>query len=123
MKRIGAYGTLKKDFWNHHYIGKGAFVGEYKINGSMFMVSSYPVLFIGGEQRTYTLEVYDVNDIDFHRIQRLEQGYTQTVYETDDFGDVIIFVGNELFDRYNTPERLLESFDEAGIKAYEKLAA
>jgi gamma-glutamylcyclotransferase (GGCT)/AIG2-like uncharacterized protein YtfP len=67
------YGTLKRNFGNHHYLRNGEYLGKGRtqskyamyISGIPYVVKEQPVSFIHGE-------LYQVNSIQLERIDRLE---------------------------------------------------
>ena len=89
---IGVYGTLKKEFRNHFILEGSVFRGYDKVKGQLYDSNSdYPILTEGG--KLIDVELYDVNDITFEIINRLETrvGYDPVVKETVSGKNIIVF--------------------------------
>lgn len=81
---VACYGSLKKGYYNHSALGKDAeFMGNSSVSGVMYSNGSYPKLyhadmpfgeFEEDKQRDHVLEVYNVNDDAYRRIENMEVG-------------------------------------------------
>jgi gamma-glutamylcyclotransferase (GGCT)/AIG2-like uncharacterized protein YtfP len=86
MKLIACYGSLKKGYYNNSALGADAeFKGEHAVKGVMYSNGSYPKLyrtdedqtfesFNQGKERDHVLEVYEINDNAYRRIEPMEVG-------------------------------------------------
>jgi len=83
MKTFASYGSLRKGFWNHTRFGLGEPIATSTVKGSMFMNASlgYPWLFNEEDAKAmeakiidYTVELFDVDEEKFNRIDMMEQG-------------------------------------------------
>lgn len=63
MKKIAVYGTLRKGFGNHWFMGNSQLLGTTKTPAqfTMFDNGGFPFVFPSGETEI-TLEIYDVTD-------------------------------------------------------------
>ena len=103
MKRIAAYGSLRKGFHNHRWLGEQANLLEYTtVKGAMLLRSgSYPLLFKPEEApenttiQEHKIEIYEVDEKLFNRISTIEyaSGYKAETFEHPDetITDAIIF--------------------------------
>jgi gamma-glutamylcyclotransferase (GGCT)/AIG2-like uncharacterized protein YtfP len=70
--KLAVYGTLKKNFGNHHYLNNSKFIGEGTTK-EMFTLSVKGIPFVSKEPTSHIhVEVYDVNKEDFPAIDGLE---------------------------------------------------
>lgn len=106
MERIAVYGTLKKGFYNHRWLGENPkFLGTDTVSGSMYMRhESYPVLVIDGylpqgnyhgsefNRIAHEIEVYEVSDERYRAVAGMEMGagYDVTNIQTK-YGTASIF--------------------------------
>ena len=78
MKKIAVYGSLKKGMYNHSLLeNPGAqFVGteDLTIPFKMVPYSSFPALIPNDTDTTVHMEIYDVDDTVYRRVEHLE-GY------------------------------------------------
>lgn len=84
MKLIACYGSLKKGYYNNPALGTDAeFKGEHSVRAVMYSNGSYPKLyhpdcpgdpFEEDKQRNHVLEVYEINDNAYRRIENMELG-------------------------------------------------
>ena len=73
MKTIAVYGSLKKGKYNHLMIEDCVKVGDIKVRGTMYLVSSYPALIEEGDNE-YDAEVYEVPEDIYHSVRGMELG-------------------------------------------------
>ena len=61
---LAVYGTLKKGFPNHHFIGDSEFLGEHVTEPgyTMYSLGGFPAVVLGGETPIHT-EVYKVSSL------------------------------------------------------------
>lgn len=94
--KIAVYGSLKKGKYNHDLLGDAKFLGDIKVKGTLYLVSTYPVLLQG--ENEYDAEVYDVPEHNFNTVSRMEvmAGYVPTIVSTE-YGDVIVYYGGDYY--------------------------
>ena len=93
MLRLFVYGTLKKGFYNHGYLGKARLIGTAILRGyDMYTNGGFPYITKG--DGVVHGEVYEVtNEHDIKNIRMLESG-------SDETDVTIVFDGNSLEDEY-----------------------
>lgn len=106
---LAVYGTLKKGFPNHHFLGDSPFIGNYitEPQYTMYSLGGFPAITLGGDTAIYT-EMYDVKSFkDLRNIFMLEgykPGRERNMYElhmfTSPFGDAGIFVMENVNNHY-----------------------
>lgn len=122
MKLIACYGSLKKGHYNNAALGADAdFKGESKVRGVMYSNGSYPKLYnytIAGTAfphldqslaRDHVLEVYNIDDKHFARIDAMElgAGYVAEQIDTEWGPATIWYMPHEHFD---SSDKWVESY-------------
>lgn len=99
--KVAVYGSLKKGKYNHDLLGEAKYLGNIKVRGALYLVSTYPVLLSGDNE--YDAEVYDVPEKDFAAVNYMEvrAGYVPVKIETE-YGEVTVYYGGD----YYKPEEL-----------------
>lgn len=99
--KIAVYGSLKKGKYNHDLLGEAKYLGNIKVKGTLYLVSTYPVLLQG--ENEYDAEVYDVPESNFQAISSMEirAGYIPNIIDTE-YGEVVVYHGSD----YYKPEEL-----------------
>lgn len=103
MKRIGSYGSLRKGFWNHIRFGLGEPILTTTIKGAMFMNAAlgYPWLIDEKDAnfpkeliKEYPMEVYEINEDLYERINSMEinSGYKTVEKEIEGYPTTIWFI-------------------------------
>ena len=125
MKKIAVYGSLKKGFWNYdHFLKEANFLGESKIIGGMQMsMGSYPYLFESSEEQKfdteYVVEIYEVEDKIYERIDGMETGAGYYAKEIDTpYGTATIYYA--LGRLFNADKAMLEEYTRESVEAYRK---
>jgi gamma-glutamylcyclotransferase (GGCT)/AIG2-like uncharacterized protein YtfP len=102
---IATYGSLKKDFHNHHRLGPNPiYKGKSTIEGIMYLCGNYPHLYLENDypnlgeklKRNHEIEIYDISPEIHGEINSMEYGagYTMKLIDTE-FGQASIWI-NEL---------------------------
>lgn len=78
MKKIAVYGSLKKGAYNYRE-SMGEPIGHSTVRGSMFLASSYPVLYPPERSnpelvRIHAIELYEISDESYQSIHSMEIG-------------------------------------------------
>jgi gamma-glutamylcyclotransferase (GGCT)/AIG2-like uncharacterized protein YtfP len=81
MKTFASYGSLKKGYWNHDRYGLGEPIATSEVYGEMYVNPSlgYPHLYETSDEKPlanpkfYEVELYDIEDAIFNRIDMMEQ--------------------------------------------------
>ena len=89
MIKIGVYGSLKKGHYNNVMLKGKEPLEVKKIKGTMYRVSSYPVLMEYGDKE-YDLEIYEVDKETYLRIFHMEIGAGYRAVEMEDY---VVFYG------------------------------
>ena len=82
---IAVYGSLRKGFHNHHWLGiDPKFIGTDAILGQMYLCGAYPHFRPDPEGRSYKIEIYDIPEYVLDGIKRGEEscGYEQKEIQT-----------------------------------------
>lgn len=104
MKLIACYGSLKKGYYNNPALGGDAeFMGEAAVRAVMYSNGSYPKLYHStghkvidqfdlSKTREHVLEVYNINEKAYRRIENMElgAGYVTETIETP-YGEASIW--------------------------------
>jgi gamma-glutamylcyclotransferase (GGCT)/AIG2-like uncharacterized protein YtfP len=118
MKYIGAYGSLKKGFYNHPCLEGCPLVGESVIRGTMFLIGgSYPKLFDLGlfdpeYDREHIIEIYEAPEAVYAQITGMERGagYYEKVIKVDG-KEVVVYLGNkEDAERFSSMANYIEAY-------------
>lgn len=74
--RVAVYGSLRQGMGNHRLLENSKFLGKDKLDGFiMYSLGGFPCIrTVFPEGNTITVEVYEVDDATFERLDRLE-GY------------------------------------------------
>lgn len=119
MKLIACYGSLKKGYYNHGWLGEGAeFKGIYSVRGVMYSNGAYPKLYkIDPEslketnlrERDYVVEVYEISEPKFNGIEMMElgAGYVTEHIETPYGLAAIWYMPHE---RFSSHDKWVESY-------------
>ena len=128
MKLIACYGSLKKGHYNNPALGTDAeFKGEHSVRAVMYSNGSYPKLYHPltifhehrlhendgaygeGLVRDHVLEVYEINDNAYRRIESMElgAGYVTEQIETPYGLAAIWYMPHEHF---NNRDKWVESY-------------
>lgn len=87
MRRIATYGTLKRGFYNNYLLGPDAkFVGEGTFPGTIWCEKGqgYPRAVVDTNDimdDIVHVEVYDIDDLHFDMIDRLERAFAYEAVE------------------------------------------
>ena len=112
MYIIATYGSLRKGFHNHKWLGKAKLLGTSKIKGIMQLVQgAYPFLFHKNEIKTdkeeleHKIEIYQVDKEVYEYINEIEtqSGYKAETLETP-FGKATIWITNPVWYNDTTPD-------------------
>lgn len=78
MKKIAVYGSLRKGMYNHPLLGDSPLLETTEVNLPFKMVSmgAFPALKMDNELHTIVVEIYEVDEPTYKRVERLE-GYPQ----------------------------------------------
>lgn len=78
MKKIAVYGSLRKGMYNHPLLGDSSLLETVEVNLPFKMVSlgSFPALKMDNELHPIVVEIYEVDEPTYKRVERLE-GYPQ----------------------------------------------
>lgn len=125
MKLIACYGSLKKGYYNNPALGTDAeFKGKHSVRAVMYSNGSYPKLYhewelkdlqcdckeCGGsdgkaflDARNHVLEVYEINDRAYTRIEEMElgAGYVTEQIETPYGMAAIWYMPHEHFSKFD----------------------
>ena len=89
---VAVYGSLKKGRYNHGMLKDSKFIGDTEVIGTLYKVSSYPVLLDGDTE--YAAEVYEVEDDVYEPIESMELGAGYEVRKMDtEYGEAVCFYG------------------------------
>lgn len=106
MKTVVVYGSLKKGKYNNPIMGDSEYLGETKIKGQLYMISSYPAITEEGDNE-YTAEVYKVSDDVYRSIYGMEIGagykeMTATIKGEDGtvIDDAVVYYADESLAEY-----------------------
>lgn len=124
MKLIACYGSLKKGHYNNAALGADAdFKGESKIRGVMYSNGSYPKLYhpagafchefcLGknfDDAREHVLEVYNIDDKHFARIDAMELGAGYVAEQIDtEWGPAFIWYMPH--EHFSSSDKWVESY-------------
>ncbi len=76
MINVFVYGSLMKNYWNHHYLKDSEFLGQGTLNGyEMYQVSSFPGI-VKKPGENVLGEIYSIDEATLKALDRLEhEGY------------------------------------------------
>ena len=76
MKKIAVYGSLRQGMYNHPLLGESKLLVTTEVNLPFKMVSlgSFPALKMDNELHPIVIEIYEVDEPTYKRVERLE-GY------------------------------------------------
>ena len=98
MKKVFVYGSLKKGFFNHSLIGenpRNKFIRKGFVEGyRLYLLWSYPAIKIGSSDDRVYVELYNLSDEVFERIDRMEKmaGYMPVQVKDDSEEEGFIYV-------------------------------
>lgn len=92
-KTIAVYGSLKKGKYNHVILSDQEFLGNTKLKGTLYRVSSYPALLDEGDKE-YDAEIYRVSDRVYQSIRAMELGAGYKESEVD--GNIVYYADTGL---------------------------
>lgn len=97
MKKIAVYGSLRTGMYNHSLLeNEGAnLVSTETLNVPYKMIpySSFPALIPDNQNNNILMEIYEVNDTVYRRVERLEgyPSFYDKATTTDSAGDTVEF--------------------------------
>lgn len=119
MKTIAVYGSLKMGRYNHGMLKDSTYLGESDVKGTMYLISTYPALLEDKEEpkrQTYTIELYEVEDMTYTRIHNMEirAGY-KAVLQDFPLGKetrkaIVFYADKDLSEYCRTRAKIIDSY-------------
>ena len=96
MKKIGVYGSLKRERYNHSLLPESEYIGTGKVKGVLYKVSSYPAIVDGDDD--VEVELYRVPDNEYNMVHNMEIGAGYVVRHVEINGEtfIVFYAGDEL---------------------------
>tara|TARA_R100001086_G_C11848217_1_gene261054 strand:+ start:38887 stop:39210 length:324 start_codon:yes stop_codon:yes gene_type:complete len=107
MIKVAVYGSLKRGKYNHRGMDGCKFLGETKLKGTLYRVSSYPALLEEGDNE-YDAEIYEMTEEQYRPIHNMEIGAGYKVGRVDD--NIVFYADTRLAEHCKSRCEQIDSY-------------